>query len=102
MVAALAAAAATTPVPINAPMVEAVARVVRTVVVMVPSNGCADRLGAGLSPGLRKRPAPIDRHAHIFFRRLSTPAYAEAVPGHSGRTRRYAGDARGTRRAGVG
>jgi hypothetical protein len=31
-----------------------------------------DRLGAGLSPGLRKGPAPIDKHAQIFSKTLDS------------------------------
>jgi hypothetical protein len=74
MVAPLAAAAAATPVLISAPVPESAARVSFTVVVIVPSGGSTDRLGAGLSPGLRKGPAPIDRSVEDF-QILSTPTY---------------------------
>ncbi|GAA3774838.1 hypothetical protein GCM10022225_73300 [Plantactinospora mayteni] len=74
MVAALAATVARNPVPISAPMVEVVvARVAFAVVVIVPSSGCVDRLRAGLSPGLRIAPAPIDRYAKIFRRYSRVP-----------------------------
>ncbi|GAA2348531.1 hypothetical protein GCM10010170_037050 [Dactylosporangium salmoneum] len=71
MVAPLATTAAATPVPISAPKVGVAAtRVVFTVVVMMPSGGCVDRLRAGLSPVRRKEPAPIDKPAQKFFHRI--------------------------------
>ncbi|GAB3843306.1 hypothetical protein GCM10029963_17830 [Micromonospora andamanensis] len=67
IVAALAAAVASRPVPISAPVVGVAVWLVVAVVLMVPSRRRTVRLGAGLSPELRKGPTPIDRYAKIFL-----------------------------------
>jgi hypothetical protein len=50
-----------------------------TVVFIVPSSGCVARLGAGLSPGLREGPTPIDTDAQIIFQTFD-PARTSSQP----------------------
>ncbi|MCG5456973.1 hypothetical protein PSH03_001878 [Micromonospora sp. PSH03] len=45
---------------------DVVARVVFAVAVIVPSSGCAAGCDAGLSPGLRTEPIPIDSTPKLF------------------------------------
>jgi hypothetical protein len=66
MVAALATAAAATPALVSAPVLEVMARVVFTVVVILASGDLRNRLGAGVLPGLRKGPTPIDKPVELF------------------------------------
>src|SRR5258706_270077 len=75
--------------PTSAPMLQVVTRVVFTVVFIVTSSGCVDRLDAGLSPRATRRTNP-NRHGRPgHFPNLRPRAYVESARGHSGQIRGY-------------